>query len=210
LLTQDPLGLAGGVNLYAYAGSNPVAFSDPYGLCTKAEKERGNSTQSEVCSSDIAASHATGPNGESNDQYVVGIQGLIGGGPLVGVFVGGGTNLGVNENGQFFIQFQASGGLGVGLFGGVGVQAGGDRASGALPPGVSDGTSSQLNANVGLFESAGVSANFDNSGKLTGGSIGPPIPKVGVGLGAQASVHRVKTVTIATRPIGWLRRLVGK
>lgn len=36
-LTQDPIGLAGGTNLYAYAGNNPVTFSDPFGLCKKGE-----------------------------------------------------------------------------------------------------------------------------------------------------------------------------
>lgn len=34
-LTQDPIGLAGGVNLYSYAGSNPVAYTDPFGLCER-------------------------------------------------------------------------------------------------------------------------------------------------------------------------------
>jgi lysozyme len=34
--------LDGGVNLYEYAGSNPVSFDDPFGLCP-----RGNCTQSQ-------------------------------------------------------------------------------------------------------------------------------------------------------------------
>ena len=29
---EDPIGFAGGINLYAYAGNDPVTYSDPYGL----------------------------------------------------------------------------------------------------------------------------------------------------------------------------------
>lgn len=31
---EDPIGLAGGLNLYRFAGGDPVNFSDPFGLCT--------------------------------------------------------------------------------------------------------------------------------------------------------------------------------
>ncbi len=30
---QDPIGLAGGLNLYGFGGGDPVNFSDPFGLC---------------------------------------------------------------------------------------------------------------------------------------------------------------------------------
>jgi hypothetical protein len=31
---EDPIGLAGGMNLYGYAGGDPVNYADPFGLCT--------------------------------------------------------------------------------------------------------------------------------------------------------------------------------
>jgi uncharacterized protein RhaS with RHS repeats len=34
LLTQeDPIGIAGGLNLYGFANGDPINFSDPFGLC---------------------------------------------------------------------------------------------------------------------------------------------------------------------------------
>jgi RHS repeat-associated protein len=32
-LTEDPIGVAGGVNLYQYVGNNPATYTDPFGLC---------------------------------------------------------------------------------------------------------------------------------------------------------------------------------
>jgi len=35
---EDPIGLAGGFNLYGFAGADPVNFSDPFGLCPDCKK----------------------------------------------------------------------------------------------------------------------------------------------------------------------------
>jgi RHS repeat-associated protein len=40
---EDPIGVAGGVNLYQFNGNNPVMFTDPFGL--KECEQRGNCTQ---------------------------------------------------------------------------------------------------------------------------------------------------------------------
>jgi RHS repeat-associated protein len=34
---EDPLGFAGGLNLYGYAGNNPATYTDPFGLCPPIE-----------------------------------------------------------------------------------------------------------------------------------------------------------------------------
>jgi uncharacterized protein RhaS with RHS repeats len=42
---QDPIGIAGGLNLYGYANGDPINFSDPFGLCVE-EDERD---EADVC-----------------------------------------------------------------------------------------------------------------------------------------------------------------
>jgi len=43
LTQEDPIGLAGGLNLYGFANGDPVTFSDPFGLCPRnLRDENGN------------------------------------------------------------------------------------------------------------------------------------------------------------------------
>lgn len=51
-LQEDPIGVAGGMNLYQFNGNNPVLYTDPFGL--KECHDRGNCTQSDTFTPDPA------------------------------------------------------------------------------------------------------------------------------------------------------------
>jgi RHS repeat-associated protein len=60
---EDPIGLAGGLNLYGFANSDPVNFSDPFGLCPKRVGGDGRTQAVTDCPQDVmnrwAAKHIT-------------------------------------------------------------------------------------------------------------------------------------------------------
>lgn len=58
-ISEDPIGLAGGINLYAYVGNNPINYVDPWGLeeCSLEEANRGE------CAIDMTPITATADRG---------------------------------------------------------------------------------------------------------------------------------------------------
>ncbi|MEJ7812825.1 MAG: RHS repeat-associated core domain-containing protein, partial [Gemmatimonadaceae bacterium] len=73
---EDPIGLAGGVNLYGFAGADPVNFSDPFGLCPPNDKNQGDCQQVtalqslQILASAIASgewTYSQYPSGRTND-----------------------------------------------------------------------------------------------------------------------------------------------
>jgi len=93
-----------------------------------------------------------------------------------------------------YIQFQANGMVGAGIFGGVGVQGSAGTTDGRMPSGTE--TTGYYEANVALGEGSGFGVNFDSSG-VTGvsGSVrGFP----GTGFGAMAGFGGSTTTTFVS------------
>lgn len=40
---RDPIGLAGGLDLYGFADGDPINFSDPFGLCPQCDEDNPDS-----------------------------------------------------------------------------------------------------------------------------------------------------------------------
>jgi len=162
---KDPIKFAGGdSNLYGYVLGDPINLIDMNGR---------------------------------EWQAVVGISGSIGGNPFIGMpgfFAGGGMSVGITSSGQLIVQFQATGSVGVGVFAGVGVQAGVSKSACPTSAGISWQDNPQGDVNFGAGPSVGGSAQLsDESGGVQYG-----VGKAGVGFGLQVSGGVTRTTTIAT------------
>jgi len=171
-IQADPLGLDGGdLSLYALRKNNPLSLVDPLGL---------------------------------EWQFTIGISGSIGGNPFLpipGPFIGGGLSVGFTTSGQIILQTQATGSVGVGIFGGVGAQFQASRSDCLTPTGMSVQQAFQGDFNFGAGPSVGGSIQYDpssGSGGVQGGLARFFRGRLGVGYGLQASGGITQTTTFAT------------
>jgi RHS repeat-associated protein len=151
---EDPIGLAGGMNLYGFASGDPVNFSDPFGLCPDPKKPA--CTRPGLIVSGGVGGYASSENGGGrNAQWGFALN--LNSGDAT-IFQTTGTSSGSSGNVGPFFSWQ-NGSLND-LVSPTG--SGGGRSATASVPGFEGG------------------AMFDDAGKPVGGTLGVG----GIGLGA--------------------------
>ncbi len=142
---QDPIGIAGGANVYGFAGGDPVNFDDPFGLCPD-EKNPACKVAGGV--------------------FTMAVSGAAGFGALGAHFSAG---VAINRRGDMMLYAQAGPSIAVGVA--VGPEIGVQRGSFNELVSASDATPG-LGLTVAAPSLPSVTISGSESGGLTGLAIG--------------------------------------
>jgi RHS repeat-associated protein len=89
---SDPIGLAGGLNTYAYVGGNPLSFTDPNGLICEYSQSEGTFTCTDAAGQTYVSCTGYSGNGQGLNNPAAQNQPYVGPLPQGSYTVGGTTN----------------------------------------------------------------------------------------------------------------------